>query len=249
MNDYEFNIKDRILNYFLVYSDLNQEEYSKVKESMSFYIGIMQDFFSIKNLDNNVKIYLFKNSKGYAKFFTPVLGNERLMSIPYGFTIRDSHSIFVNLELGWGTLYHELTHIMIDKACGIVPPWINEGLASLFEAPGYKKDGNRYILAGLKNWRLKNLKQYLNNHPDFEIEKILNLSMISNEKQGALITSVGRYILFYLQENNLLNQFLSEYKKHKRTDYFGMNSLLKIINKPIGEFYLDWRNWILNLSI
>jgi len=41
----------------------------------------------------------------------------------------------MNAGLGLGTLTHELIHPIVETDFPRAPTWINEGIASLFEAP------------------------------------------------------------------------------------------------------------------
>jgi hypothetical protein len=77
---------------------------------------------------------------------------------PYNFYRPDFRTIVMNAGLGLGTLTHEMIHPLMEADFVSAPTWIDEGIASLFEAPVIPRHGE---IHGVKNWRLPRLQSAL----------------------------------------------------------------------------------------
>jgi hypothetical protein len=108
-----------------------------------------------------ISVYLFSTSESYDAYCKKHLG-EPCISI-YGFYRPDLRRIVMNAGLGLGTLTHELVHPIIETDFPSAPTWINEGIASLFEAPVIPRPGE---IHGRKNWRYPRLARALQNADD-----------------------------------------------------------------------------------
>jgi hypothetical protein len=64
----------------------------------------------------------------------------------------------MNVAPGIGTLTHELVHPIIESDFPRAPDWINEGIASLYEAFDFPRPGE---IRGNKNFRLPALRRAL----------------------------------------------------------------------------------------
>ena len=80
-------------------------------------------------------------------------GNEP--GTPYGFYSAKHNGLFMNIATGGGTLVHEIVHPYVEADFPNAPPWLNEGLGSLFEQSA-DRDGH---IVGLTNWRLAGLQR------------------------------------------------------------------------------------------
>ena len=74
----------------------------------------------------------------------------------------------MNIATGGGTLVHELVHPYVEADFPGAPPWLNEGLGSLFEQSD-ERDG--YIV-GLTNWRLPAPRTTLPGRPHVLLEGV-----------------------------------------------------------------------------
>src|SRR5947209_18817108 len=74
---------------------------------------------------------------------------------PYGFYRPCKRALVVDTGYGYGTLVHVMVHSYMDGDFPRAPVWLEEGLASLFEAP--REEAGH--LRGATNWRLPELQQ------------------------------------------------------------------------------------------
>ena len=104
-------------------------------------------------LEEPVTVFVFRTPKAYVAFsrlryaFDP--GDD------WAFYRRSRREIVADGTKGIGTLVHELIHPMIQRSWEDAPAWINEGVASVFEAPVWSPDGK--TMHGVRNWRYDGL--------------------------------------------------------------------------------------------
>ncbi len=67
----------------------------------------------------------------------------------------------MDISTGGGTLVHEIVHPFIEANFPNCPPWLNEGLGSLYEQSG-EVQGR---IHGFTNWRLHGLQADIKARP------------------------------------------------------------------------------------
>jgi len=145
-------------------------------------------------------------------------------------------------RMRFGTLKHELLHLMVRGNFGDVPPWLEEGLAALYEVSRFRGT----TLIGQPNWRGKILQYRWIHRP--KIEKLVKMNWVSfdgylelqdvennssdeaHDENGNKIKydfshtqdiersmnhAMARYFILYLQDKNKL---LPVYKAFKGVD-------------------------------
>ena len=178
-----------------------------------------------------------------------------------GYTNHLFNSINVDIFSGSGTFSHELTHLFIKWAYPDAPPWLNEGLACLYEQFDFENalDEKMVISIGKSKWREKYLpEEYTFNETMFQkykpqlISGILETGNIEfhcvdtlDAKAQAVNYALARRLCSYLQDKNLLKEFISESmntsidEKGKSSQYF-TDLLLRILNlKNINDLEIE----------
>ena len=100
---------------------------------------LKQDFFS-NDPKEILDIWLFKDKASYEKHARLLFGDEP--TTPYGYYSSTHKALIMNIETGGGTLVHEIVHPFMEANFPDCPPWLNEGLGSLYEQCG---DANGHI--------------------------------------------------------------------------------------------------------
>jgi len=95
-----------------------------------------------------ISVYLFPDAKAYEAYCQKRWAAA--CSSPFGFYRPDERRIVMNAGPGIGTLTHELVHPIVETDFPQAPTWLNEGIASLFEALTLPAPGQ---IHGVKNWR------------------------------------------------------------------------------------------------
>jgi hypothetical protein len=152
----------------------------------------------------------------------------------------------MNISTGGGTLVHEIVHPFIEANFPACPPWLNEGLGSLYEQSG-EVAGH---IHGYTNWRLPGLQTAIKagKVPSFRTLTALDASGFYNEDKG---TNYGqaRYLCYYLQQHGLLVKFYREFYAHQKADRTGYQSLRKILGlTDMNAFKKQWEKYVLTLT-
>ena len=166
----------------------------------------------------------------------------------------------------FGTLAHELFHLMVRNDFGDIPPWLEEGMASLYEVS--ESRGN--YIAGVPNWRGKILAQFWRERPSIEqLVKMDWRSFDGTEKRQdsfagpedrrhfrrqAINHATARYLMLYLQENKKLvdvytafrNQNVDDLKDDPELE--AVRLLASVVQKSLFDFDKDFERWSLHLS-
>ena len=115
----------------------------------------------------------------------------------------------MNIATGGGTLVHEIVHPYVEADFPNAPPWLNEGLGSLFEQSD-ERDGK---IVGLTNWRLAGLQKAIKRGgvPSFFELTHMDSKTFYLEEHGTNY-SQSRYLMYYLQEKGLLHDFYRRFR-------------------------------------
>lgn len=167
-----------------------------------------------------ISVYLFSSSQRYEAYCREHLGAPCL-SI-YGFYRPDLRRIVMNAGLGLGTLTHELVHPIIDSDFPQAPTWINEGIASLYEAPVIPRPGE---IHGRKNWRYPRLMTALGNPEQRAQVTIPHLFSLSDAEfrgeEEDLNYALARYVCQWLDEQDKLWPFYRGWRDGFASDRSG----------------------------
>ena len=129
---------------------------------------------------------------------------------------------------GYGTLLHEMVHALIEADFPDAPPWLNEGLASLYERTQWQNNK----LRGLPNWRMDNMHE-------------ANISTL--EELGDNASTVGlhskkiaeyRLLLLFMDKQDLVDDL------YRLARQGGSSFSLKNGIQQLGLTEAGWRNFL-----
>ena len=204
---------------------------------------LKQDFFA-KDPKETLDIWLFKDSASYKRNALALFGETP--STPYGYYSPTHKSLIMNISTGSGTLVHEIVHPFVEANFPACPSWLNEGLGSLFEQCG-EEQGH---IHGYTNWRLPGLQKAIRakDVPTFRTLMSMDQRTFYDETKATNYAQ-SRYLLFYLQQRNLLRTFYREFYTHRKRDPTGYATLKRILRiKDMNAFQRKWENYVLGLS-
>lgn len=204
---------------------------------------LKQDFFS-KDPQGILDIWLFKDAASYEKNTLLLFGEKP--STPYGYYSSTHKALIMNIATGGGTLVHEIVHPFVEANFPACPPWLNEGLGSLYEQSG-EVGGH---IHGFTNWRLPGLQRAINSGkvPSFKSLTEMNGHSFYDEDKG---TNYGqaRYLCYYLQEQALLIKFYQEFRTHQKEDPTGYKTLQRVLGEAdMDGFKTKWEKYVLTLK-
>lgn len=203
---------------------------------------LKQDFF-LKDPKDILDIWLFKDAASYEKHTRLLFGETP--TTPYGYYSSHHKALIMNIETGGGTLVHEIVHPFMEANFPACPPWLNEGLGSLYEQCG---DANGHI-HGFTNWRLPALQQAIKSAqvPSFKALTAMDTNAFYNEDKGVNYAQ-ARYLCYYLQEQGVLTKFYQQFHAHQKEDPSGFNTLQKVLAEAdMDVFKTKWEKYVLTL--
>jgi hypothetical protein len=203
---------------------------------------LKQDFFP-NDPKEILDIWLFKDAASYEKHARLLFGETP--TTPYGYYSRAHKSLIMNINTGGGTLVHEIVHPFMEANFPACPPWLNEGMGSLYEQCG-DADGH---IHGFTNWRLPGLQRAIRSKgvPSFKDLTAMDENAFYNEDKGVNYAQ-ARYLCYYLQQEGLLVKFYREFHARQKEDPGGYLTLQKILaESDMDAFKTKWEKYVLGL--
>lgn len=203
---------------------------------------LKQDFFT-NDPKEILDIWLFKDEASYEKHTYLLFGDKP--TTPYGYYSSSHKALVMNIATGGGTLVHEIVHPFMEANFPACPPWLNEGLGSLYEQCG---DVEGHI-HGFTNWRLPGLQRAIRSGkvPSFKTLMAMDGSAFYNDDRGTNYAQ-ARYLCYYLQEKGVLVKFYREFHAQQKNDPSGYKSLQKVLAEgDMDAFKKKWEEFVLGL--
>jgi hypothetical protein len=204
---------------------------------------LKQDYFS-KDPKEILDIWLFKDATSYERNAMALFGAKP--TTPYGYYSSSHKALIMNISTGGGTLVHEIVHPFIEANFPNCPPWLNEGLGSLYEQSG-EVDGH---IHGYTNWRLPGLQKAIEagQLPSFKTLLGLDANAFYQDQKGTNYAQ-SRYLCYYLQQRGLLVKFYRNFLANQKTDPTGYQTLQRILRtRDMKAFKLKWQKYVLGLQ-
>jgi hypothetical protein len=183
-------------------------------ESIGDELAKVVDFYSAQygmpGPSHMISVYLVPSVHQLRKMALRLHGIE-ITDSSIGYSYRDDMSLLGVIPTQTiGTLKHELFHLLVRKRFGDIPPWLDEGMAALYEVSSF----NNATLEGRPNWRGPVLERYwdlrpriaelvASDWPTFDAETIQANFKSKLHKQAAN-HATARYFILYLQDQNRL---------------------------------------------
>jgi uncharacterized protein DUF1570 len=198
-----------------------------------------KDFFA-ERPHKLLEVWLFTGErafrKGAKKYF------DDTPDTPFGYYSPEHNALIMNAN-GLGTLSHELVHPYVEVNFDDAPAWFNEGLASLFEYPGER----RGHIIGHVNWRLPNLQKQIRSDSLASLTKLVATSSSEFYDADWDAYAEARYVMYYLQEHDLLHAFFTKFHDAQADDPTGRASLEAVLGEKLDTFEPKWRKFVLAL--
>jgi len=229
---------------FIVIGD---EKAARVKRraarTVRWSVDLLKKAYFASDPDDVLEIWLFRNKRSYDANTRVIFDDDP--GTPYGYYSSTHGALIMNIATGGGTLVHELVHPYMDTNVPDPPPWLNEGLGSLYEASS-QRDGH---IVGLLNWRLPGLQVAIRagNVPTFRKLMAMNDNQFYGGSSGVSYAQ-ARYLLYYMQEHGVLHAFWDGYLANRDTDPTGYKTMLDVLGvKNASKFQKKWNRYTLRL--
>ncbi len=166
-------------------------------------------------------------------------------STPFGFYDRRTRTVVLNAAPGLGTLTHELVHPIVESDFPQAPEWLNEGIASYFEAYGFPRPGE---IRGTRNFRLPGLLAALRARPEETRPSLPALFAMRNEifrgEEESLNYATARYFCYWLDTQDKLWPFYRAWRDGFESDPTGERALVATMGKTPAELDAAWGAWV-----
>jgi hypothetical protein len=163
---------------------------------------------------------------------------------PFGFYQRDERAVVMNVAPGIGTLTHELVHPIIEADFAGAPEWINEGIASLYEAFILPRPGE---IRGTKNFRLRGLKRALRDPSGARPSLPALFAMSDAEFRGddePLHYAAARYYCQWMDGQDKLWPFYHAWRDGFAGDPTGEKAFTATMGSPPAALDSAWVAWV-----
>ncbi len=238
------SLKRRIEGPFVILGNGSDEQLDRYVELIRRVTAQLEaDFFAARPT-RILDVFLFEDARSYERTVRALTGESP--TTPYGFYSSAQGGLFMNVATGGGTLVHELVHPYVEADFPDAPPWLNEGLGSLFEQSA-TRDGH---IVGLTNWRLAGLQQALaaGRAPTFEALAHLDRQGFYGAGSGTHYAE-ARYLLYYLQEHGLLRDFYRQARAAREADPSAYQALVSALGEPdMAKFQRHWTAYVSGLE-
>ncbi len=214
--------------------------------------------------NNYITVYLVSSIEDLREFAEDHHGLD-VSSTTIGYAFRDDMSVVAVAQTGFGTVLHELFHLLVRQNFGDIPLWLDEGMAALYEVAEVEANGN---FVGLPNWRGRVLRSLWDSRVPLRELVASDWSFLSaryeefgsnpeiednyTRKEAAFLAE-ARYFILYLQSQGILTQVFSEIRDNglgKMTIASGADpgdSIVKLLEdllgKPMRQVDLEFSAW------
>lgn len=186
-----------------------------------------------------ITIVAFSDGEAFREFARRV--DRRQSDSYYGYYLRPSRRIVVDISTGAGTLAHELTHALAHFDFPTMPEWFDEGLASLFEQSEFTDNGRR--LTGGDNWRVHHVLRALHDNRMRSTAELASQGLRADFQ--AIDYAQARYMCLYLQDQQLLEPFYRKLRARSEIDPNGWQTLQELLAlEKSSEVDADFRRWV-----
>jgi hypothetical protein len=193
-----------------------------------------------------VAVYLFASRAPYQRFCKTHLAEDCIS--PYGFYRPDARVIVMNAGPGIGTLTHEMVHPLLEADFSRAPTWIDEGIASLFEAPVLPRPGE---IHGAKNWRLPRLRAALGSPRERGTARLDALFAMTDARfrgeDEDLHYAMARYACQWLDEHGKLWSFYRAWRDDAEQDPTGAKAFAAVMGETPAQASDRWASWVKRL--
>jgi hypothetical protein len=230
----------RVEEPFVVVGDGTDEALAHDAQTVRWAADHLEaDFFTARPT-KILDIYLFHDADSYERGVLALTGEAP--TTPYGFYSKTHGGLFMNIATGGGTLVHEIVHPYVEADFPDAPPWLNEGLGSLFEQSA-EKDGH---IIGLTNWRLAGLQRAIDRGDIHSLDALTHLDSDAFYGDDSGVNyAESRYLLYYLQERDLLHGFYRAFRAARAKDPSGYNTLVATLReRDMAAFTTRWSAYV-----
>ena len=227
------------------------DELKRVGESLEQYLQFFVSEYGMRRPASLITVY-FAADRSQLRDMARRLHGIDLAPGSIGYSFPADQSM-----VGWadgkayGTFAHELFHVMVRGNFGDIPPFLDEGMAALYEVSGFE----RGRAVGASNWRGALLSKYWGERPRIRELVQMNRSVFDDDA-GSSSAGVGgkqaanhataRYLMLYLQERGELLPVYKAFRNRKVNDRpaaQGVSLLESVLGRSLEAVDAEFAEW------
>jgi len=232
------------------------DELKRVGESLERYLQFFVSEYGMRPPPFLITVY-FAADRSQLRDLARKLHGIDLAPGSIGYSFQSDHIIF-----GWadgkayGTFAHELFHVVVRGNFGDIPPFLDEGLAALYEVSGFEQ--GRAV--GVSNWRGALLRKFWAERPGIKDLVQMNRGALddvagpsdaggASGKQAAN-HATARYLMLYFQERGELLPVYKAFRSRKVNDRpaaQGVELLESVLGRSLGTVDSEFAEWFRKL--
>ncbi len=190
---------------------------------------------------------LFKDQASFQEYAKVDAPHQQWLG---GYFSYESRWLVLHLEPDSGSLTHEYCHALIEDDIGILPPWISEGIASLYER--YRLEGGRPM--GERGSTLLDVKAGLLQNRVASLDLFLGFRgrQFYDPERVRLNYDVARAVCLFLQEKGVLVAVYKDIKAAKAANPIAppvatcRAAVEKAFGAKMDKINDDFRNWLVS---
>jgi len=233
-------------------SDHSQNELLEIGNALEKYFSFFISHYNMPPPTHLITMYLIPSTYNLQDLSKRIHG-IKISEASIGYSFRDDLSIVAVIPRNlYGTLAHELFHLLVRNNFGDIPPWLDEGIAALYEVS--KIEGDKII--GLPNWRGRVIEHYHDLRPSIAKLASMDWKSFDNAEgdyeasQQATNHATARYFMLYLQDIDRLVEVYNAFRNRRVTNelsdpgLYSIALLEQVLTKPILKIDQDFTQWL-----
>ncbi len=255
--NYHINVSGRFLLITYGNNVLNSDQIAEASERLERTYKFYSSHYNLRPPDKLLAVYLLPD-KNILRQTAKLVHGIKIPDANIGYSnLSDLSLVGISDVSHIGTLCHELFHLMIRTDVGDVPPWMDEGIASIYETSHWNGDE---LTGDYMNWRtdvLKTAKKTMSKKIPL-LADFLKFTwrqfdgLESNDLCKAAINyAYGKHLMLYCQEQGKLTDLVTTVKNRinftEGTDavFLSDSALLeKVFNKNLATIEKDFNDWM-----
>ncbi len=217
-SNYHIGVSGRFLLITYGNTILNSEQLAQTSKRLEDAYNFFITYYNLRPPDKLLTVYLLPDKYTFRQTALLVHG-VKVPDANIGYSnISDLSLVGVSDVTRIGTLCHEMFHLMVRTDVGDVPPWMDEGIACIYETS--KWSGNE-LMGDVINWRtdvlgvasyemrdkIPNLREFIGyNWHQFDGFEANDLC------KASINYAYGKHLMLYMQEQGKLKALLSAVK-------------------------------------
>jgi len=217
-SNYHINVSGRFLLITYGNTVLNSAQITNTSERLERAYNFYVSHYNLRPPDKLLAVYLLPDKYTFRQTARLVHG-IKVPDANIGYSnLSDLSLVGVSDVTRIGTLTHEMFHLMVRTDVGDVPPWMDEGIACIYETSHWQGD---QLVGDLMNWRsdVLSVARYEMSSKIPRLREFIGFNWAqfdgieSNDLCKASINyAYGKHLMLYLQDKGKLTELFAAVK-------------------------------------